>query len=209
MNGVITDDEHCHEMATKQAFERVGLEITEERYRKFCLGRTDVSAFGDLLVAHGIEQVDLADLIAHKTELYLKLVEDELKVYPGVIDLIHKLESDYMLALTTSSTLAEAQTVIDLLELAGCFEVVVTAEDVKKGKPDPEPYLLTLYRLEKTAEDCVVIEDSENGIKSAKAAGLRCIAIPNTENPKNLWQADQIVADYSEIDRAFIEGLTD
>lgn len=207
MNGVITDDEDCHELATKSAFEKVGLEITPKLYRKFCLGRTDSSAFQDLIETYQVTNVATKILIADKTQIYLQLVEDNLKIYPGVIDLIRELSNTYTLALTTSSILVEAQTVIELLKLKKCFKVVVTSSDVKKGKPHPEPYLLTLQKLGATAKECVVIEDSGNGVASAKAAGIRCIAILNSEKRKNLKEADAIVHRYSQITTDLLEKL--
>jgi HAD superfamily hydrolase (TIGR01509 family) len=207
MNGVITDDEDCHELATKKAFEKVGLEITPELYRKFCLGRTDSSAFRDLIETYELKHTGIGDLIAGKTQLYMHLVKDNLKIYPGIIDLIRELSTTYILALTTSSTFAEAQTVIEHLKLKKYFKVVITAKDVKKGKPDPEPYQLTLKKLGVAAEDCMVIEDSANGVASAKAAGIRCIAIANSEKSENLRMADAIVDYCSQITTDFIEKI--
>lgn len=207
MNGVITDDEDCHELATKQAFEQVGLDVTPEIYRKFCLGRTDAAAFKDLIETYQIRNAESKVLIADKTSHYMDLVKDNLRIYPGVVDLIATLSKNYRLALTTSSTYKEAHTIIDLLKLHDYFEVVVTAGDVSKGKPDPEPYLLTAEKLGAKPQECLVIEDSENGVRSAKAAGMKCIAIPNSEHPDKLKLADKIVNGYSEITEAFIQNL--
>ena len=207
MNGVITDDEHIHELATKQAFAKVGLDVTAEMYRKFCLGRTDVSAFKDLIAAYSLQGENREELIAGKTELYLQLIKDNLRVYPGVVSLINVLSKTFVLALTTSSTIAEAQTVIQLLNLEDKFKVVVTSEDVVYGKPHPEPYLLTAKKLGVSSKECLVIEDSENGVKSAKAAGMFCVAIPNTETTEKLTLADKIVQDYSELTDGFIQKI--
>lgn len=207
MNGVITDDEDCHELATKQAFEKIGLEVTPEIYRKFCLGRTDAAAFKDLIETYQIRDAKSKVLIADKTRLYMDLVQDNLKIYPGVVGLIESLSKNYTLALTTSSTYKEAHTIIDLLRLNEYFEVVVTAMDVRKGKPDPEPYLLTAKKLGSKPQECLVIEDSENGVKSAKAAGMICLAITNTEKLDKLKLANKIVQGYSEITEELIRDL--
>lgn len=208
MNGVITDDEECHEMATQKAFEQVGLVVTQEMYRKFCLGRTDVAAFKDLMETYHIQNVGYKDLIAVKTGIYLDLIRHDLKIYPGVVDLIDRLHKKYVLALTTSSTFNEAQTVIDTLKLRDKFKVVVTSEDVVQGKPDPEPYFLTAEKLGVDCKACLVIEDSENGVNSAKAAGMACIAITNSEKKDKLILADLIVDDYSAITDDVIRHIT-
>lgn len=207
MNGVITDDEDCHELATKKAFEQVGVSITPEIYRKFCLGRPDTSAFKELVMDFQIKESNVEDLISVKALFYLELIKDNLKIYPGVVELIHRLDQEYILALTTSSIFNEMETVINKLQIGQLFKTIVTAEDVEHGKPDPEPYLLTAEKLDVNCEDCLVIEDSENGVRSAKSAGMKCIAITNTEKPNNLQLADRIIDKYSEITQAFIQNL--
>ena len=207
MNGVITDDEHCHEMATKLVFESFGVDITPEIYRTYCLGRTDKAAFADLLADYGLQNVKRSKLIADKTKIYLDLVRDELKIYPGVVNCIQKLAQNYTLALTTSSTKLEVQATMKITGLSDLFKVVVTSEDVSRGKPDPEPYLVTLKKLGLPASQCLVIEDSENGVKSAKAAAIKCIAISNTEIPDKLQLADAIIKSYEEFDINLIQSL--
>jgi len=207
MNGVITDDEDCHESATKATFEKEGFEVTPEMYRKFCLGRPDTAAFQELIAEFQIRDRNSEYLISAKTLFYLELIKDNLKIYPGIVELIHGLHKKYTLALTTSSTFDEMETVMNKLQIGNLFKTIVTAEDVERGKPDPEPYLLTAEKLGVNCEDCLVIEDSENGVQSAKSAGMKCIAITNTEKPHNLQLADRIVDKYSEITEIFIQNL--
>ena len=207
MNGVITDDEDIHELATKKAFEQVSVSITPEIYRKFCLGRPDTTAFKELMTEFQIKGRNIEDLISIKTRFYLELIKDNLKIYPGLVELIHWLHQKYTLALTTSSTFSEMETVMNKLQIGKLFKTIVTAEDVKHGKPDPEPYLLTAQKLGVDCEDCLVIEDSENGVRSAKSAGMKCVAITNTEKPSNLQLADRIIDTYAKITEALVQSL--
>lgn len=207
MNGVITDDEDLHELATQKAFKKVGFEITPEIYRQYCLGRTDAAAFVDLVRDFQLENQKVISLIADKTNFYQALIADNLKVYPGVVALIERLHRKYTLALTTSSTFEEVQTVVGQLQLENLFKVIVSSQDVKRGKPDPEPYVLTAEKLGVACENCAVIEDSENGVRSAVAAGMKCIAIPNTEKRSKLTLAHGIINDYSEVTDAFLQNL--
>ncbi len=207
MNGVIIDDEDCHELATKKAFNQVGVSITPEIYRKFCLGRTDATAFKELTAEFQIKKGNTADLISVKKLFYLELMKDNLKIYPEVVELIRKLHGTYTLALTTSSTHNEVETVISQLDIGRYLKTIVTADDVKNGKPDPEPYLLTAEKLDVNCNDCLVIEDSENGVQSAKSAGMKCIAITNSEHPDKLQLADRIIIKYSEITESLIQSL--
>ncbi|MCF6222488.1 MAG: HAD family phosphatase [Flavobacteriaceae bacterium] len=205
MNGVITDDEEIHEIATKEVFEDIGFDLTSEKYREFCLGRTDLASFKDLFVAFGIKEGNMESLIAKKSQRYQILIQNNLKVYPGVLDLIISLSKKYTLALTSSSTFDEVYTVVNQLDIKHLFKTIVTSRDVKYGKPMPEPYLLTAERLEVNPENCLVIEDSENGVKSAKSAGMKCVAISNTEQPSRLIKADQIIDNYDIITDKFIQ----
>lgn len=207
MNGVITDDEDLHELATKKAFEKVELTITSAIYRQYCLGRTDAAAFVDLIKDFNIKDQEANAIITDKSILYQELIAHNLKVYPGVVDLIKRLFQQYTLALTTSSTFEEVQTVVNQLQIIDVFKVIVSSRDVKRGKPDPEPYLLTAEKLGVPSSNCAVIEDSENGIRSAIAARMKCIAIPNTENRDKLKLAHCIIDDYSEITEDLLQRL--
>jgi HAD superfamily hydrolase (TIGR01509 family) len=207
MNGVITDDEEIHEIATQEIFESIGIDLTSEIYRDLCLGRTDLASFKDLIKHYNVRDQNMEELIAAKSSKYQLLIQGKLKVYPGVILLIKELHKKYNLALTSSSTFDEVHTVIRQLDIKKFFKIVVTSKDVVHGKPDPEPYLLTAKKLNVKSENCLVLEDSQNGVQSAIAAGMKCIAIPNTEKRDKLKKADQIIDSYSIITDTFIQNV--
>lgn len=193
MNGVITDDEHIHELATKEVFFDIGIELTAEDYRAFCLGRTDVAAFKDLFEEFDIQHQNTNDLIAKKSLRYQELIKGNLKTYPGIVNFIKNQSTKYTLALTSSSTYDEVIGVVNLLHIKDYFKVIITANDVKHGKPHPEPYLLTAKQLNVNPTECLVLEDSENGVLSAITARMICVAITNTEVEKKLVKAHYII----------------
>ncbi len=205
MNGVITDDEEIHELATQQVFEKIGIHLTSETYRELCLGRTDMASFKDIFQKFSVKNQNISDLISLKSSRYQRLIKGNLIVYPGVVELIMNLSKNFTLALTSSSTFEEVHSVVNQLKIKKFFKILVTARDVKHGKPDPEPYLLTAEKLNVKCSECLVIEDSENGVQSAISAGMKCIAITNTEDPINLLKADQIIDGYTSITKDFIE----
>jgi len=207
MNGVITDDEEIHEFATKEIFNKIGIDLTSEIYRASCLGRTDLASFRELFKIFEIKNQIIEDLIAEKSSRYQKLIQGNLKVYPGVLELINKLHQKYTLALTSSSTHDEVYSVVNQLGIKDLFKTIVTSKDVVHGKPLPEPYILTAKRLDVNVNNCMVIEDSENGVQSAKAAGMKCIAISNTELASKLNKADRIIKDYTTITDNFIQKI--
>ena len=87
-----------------------------------------------------------------------------------------------------------------MLGIADLFQTVVSGQDVTRGKPDPEGYLLAAERLGIRPENCVVIEDSTAGVSSAKRAGMLCVAITNTRSRSKLARADLIINSLEEVD---------
>ena len=121
-------------------------------------------------------------LTAIRYQIYDKIVGDPQVIrdnqWPYTIDLLRLAkEKACLTALTTLSKRKDVSHVILSLDIERLLDVVLTAEDVTKGKPDPEIYLLAAQRLEVPAEECLVLEDSVNGIKAAQAAGMNVVAI--------------------------------
>ena len=108
-------------------------------------------------------------------------------------------------AICSGALRAEIELILDEASLRSYFDVIVSAEEVKRGKPDPEGFLLALKKLNElwpepiAPERCVVIEDSHWGLKAAKAAGMRTIAVTNTYDAAQLKQADNVVARLDEL----------
>jgi HAD superfamily hydrolase (TIGR01509 family) len=122
---------------------------------------------------------------------------------PGVLDLIQWLQSmGIKLALASSSSIEVISMVLDKSGLAPYFEVVVDCTEAGAGKPDPAIFLLAQKKLGLPKEACIIIEDSVNGIKAAKAAGISCIAFngPGSEH-QDQSAADWIVSSFGEIPR--------
>ena len=121
----------------------------------------------------------LVELIARKQRLYREAIErGEVTLFPGVKSLLKQLqETGNRLFLITGASRISTQRVLELMALADYFEGIITAEDAHPGKPAPEPYLYVIahYRLDRRA--CLVIEDGENGIRSAQSAGLDAVLI--------------------------------
>jgi HAD superfamily hydrolase (TIGR01509 family) len=121
-------------------------------------------------------------------------------VYDGVESLLKQLKKqNFKIGIASRSS---KQTMINILEnskLLDYFDEIVSGEDVKQLKPDPECYLLCSYRLGTTPEEFIAVEDSATGISAAKSAGAKCIAITNTHTIDELKGADYIVNTYEEI----------
>lgn len=207
-DGVITDSEILHLRAFNQSLAQYGIEITKNDYYKTYLGFTDVDCY-KLLIEKGLLKMDeqqIKNLIEQKKKIFEQLAKAEGKMIEGVRDFLNMLEQNNIpMAICSGSLLTEVEMVLEDARLRHLFEVVVSGEQVKKGKPDPEGFLLSLQRLNEnrenpiTANQCVVIEDSHWGLEAAKAAGMHTIAVTNSYDAGQLSMAEKIVNQLNEL----------
>jgi len=120
---------------------------------------------------------------------------------PGAIDAVRRLAADFVLGLASSSNRELIDRVLEAGGIAACFRATASSEEVAAGKPAPDVYLEVAHRLGVDPHECTAIEDSHNGIRSAKAAGMRCVAIPNAHFPPGeaTAEADAVVASLAEL----------
>lgn len=122
---------------------------------------------------------DKVALMTRKEKLKAEICETK-PLMPGVLDRINEAkELGMKIAVVSTSERAWVVHHLSRFELQDAFDLFVTREDVEKVKPDPEPYLKACSQLDLAPKDCVVVEDSGNGVKAAKAAGATCFVIPN------------------------------
>ncbi len=202
MDGVIIDSEPIHHMIEKKLFEDLGIDVPYELHKSF-VGKTTRDMFSRLKEEYGLMQ-SLEELIEMKDIRYYNYLKslDSLPAVPGVTDLIKTLYSNGLkLAVASSAPVREIDLVVESFGLSEFFISRTSGEEVKKGKPEPDIFLLAAERVGVEPAECVVIEDSRNGILAARAAGMKCIAFmnPNTK-PQDLSEADMVVTDLSQLD---------
>jgi HAD superfamily hydrolase (TIGR01509 family) len=137
------------------------------------------------------EQIN-ADVVGLMLEAY----ERKLPLLPGAAETVRRVAGEFRLALASSSNRAIFEEALRLADIAECFEATVSSEEVERGKPAPDVYLEAARRLGLAPERCAAVEDSHAGIRSAKSAGMRVIAIPNASYPPDeeaLALADAVV----------------
>ena len=198
MNGVIINDEHLHELAFAQATKAYGVNLSHQDYLSCCAGRTDEAGFQQIAAKFSVS-LPIDQLLVEKSNYYQKLFPTHRQSYPGVIALIKRLAKHYPLALCSSSSQSEVKMVLEGFKIHNYFSVVVTANDITKGKPHPEPYLLTCRLLKQNPLNCLVIEDAISGVQAAKAAGCICLAVTTTHNQEDLQLADVVMTDFGAI----------
>lgn len=199
MDGVMIDSEPLWEKTERILLARRDIEYTAD-YRDQIVGLNQNDS-GKLLVETFKLEEKVEDIISERVEILFGIYVEELEVVEELIPLLNQLrENDYKLAVASSSPLRVIDFVLDMFSLHEYFPIVVSGECTDNGKPHPEIYLHTAERLEVEPKECVAIEDSINGVKSAKAAGMYCIAVPDKRLTQEKFQnADLIVPNLNRI----------
>jgi beta-phosphoglucomutase len=199
-NGVIIDDEALQMKAYQDILTGEEITLTQEDYYS-TLGMDDRTFVRAAFERAGREVDDerLRALIERKTELHREAIKDGLPLFPGVVTFIKALGRSYPLGVVSIANRQEINYVLERAALANAFEVVVSAEDASACKPDPCCYNRALELLNERRSrahvlplrpnECLVVEDSPPGIRAARAAGMRTLAITNTVGEKPLREA--------------------
>jgi beta-phosphoglucomutase len=152
--------------------------------------------------------------VKDKNEIFEEKVRTDSRIIEGVRGFLDMLkDSNIRMAICSGALLAEIALILQQAGLSDMFEVIVSADQVTKGKPDPEGFVLAIERLNEgdgdrvTAEECVVIEDSHWGLEAAKGAGMHTIAVTNSYGAEQLAMADRIVARLDELTMNDLEQL--
>jgi HAD superfamily hydrolase (TIGR01509 family) len=177
MDGVLVDSEPLHTRATKLLLADCGLDW-DERESAEHIGLTDVESFAALKLRHELAG-DPRDLAARWAKQTVALLQQHARPLPGVPSVPLTLRAcGYRLALASSSRPAVIAATLEAIGARQLFEVVVSGAEVPRGKPSPDVFLEAARRLDVPPARCLVIEDSRHGVTAARAAGMRCIAIP-------------------------------
>jgi HAD superfamily hydrolase (TIGR01509 family) len=142
-------------------------------------------------------------------ERMLEAYRNELPLLPGAVEAVHRTAEAFPLALASSSNRDVFEAVLELAGLTGYFRATVSSEEVARGKPAPDVYLEAARRLGVAAARCAAVEDSHAGIRSAKSAGMRVVAIPNASYPPDgeaLALADAVLESLDQLTPGRIEG---
>ena len=187
MDGVVIDSHPVHRLAWKKFLEATGREVNDSDLEFILDGRKRDEILQYFLGELTPSQV--AEYGAIKDDM-LQQLRKQLQPLPGVEKFLSCLSaSGVRIALATSAGRRRACGTLDELGLAKYFETIVTGDEVVYGKPDPAIYRLVAQRLDEAPEDLVAIEDAVSGVKSAMAAGMRCVGVASAERAEGLRAA--------------------
>ena len=193
LDGVMVDSEPVHERANAEYLRRFGVGPDQELLDDM-MGRR-VRELTDALAAR--LGLDPERAFADREAIFWRLLDQGLEPMPGLHAAVERLAGAGLpMAVASSGTRAYVEHVLERLRLRAAFAAVVSGEDVRHGKPDPEIYLLAAERLRADPGDCVAIEDTTHGIAAARGAGMRAVAVTHPMNATlDLSAADAVVAD--------------
>ena len=201
-DGVIVHSEPLHFYAMHQVLLDERVEITEDEYYKHLVGFDDRGAFRDVFDRRGrpLDPPTLLRLMARKSGVMMGLIYDrKFHALPHVEAFVRGVWRHHPLAICSGGLREEIEAMLEGVALRDCFPVIVAAEDVTVGKPDPAGYLLATKLLsEKTGkkfrpEQCLVVEDAPKVIRNAKKAGFQTLGLATTYGPDVLADADHVV----------------
>jgi beta-phosphoglucomutase len=201
-DGVIVNSEPLHFYAFHEVLKTERIEISEDEYYREIIGFDDRGAFRKIFERRNrpLEPKILLALMARKSGIMMDLIQDRrFTALPGVEEFVRSLWRTRPLAICSGALREEIEAMLEGVSLRDCFQVIVAAEDVAVGKPDPSGYLLTLKLLsEKTKKtlapaDCLVVEDAPTVIRSVKSVGFPTLGVATSYPLMKLSDADWAV----------------
>lgn len=205
MDGVLIDSEPLYAEMNKEIFGELDINMDPSEYHQF-VGMSSPLMWTMIRNKFSLSQ-SVTDLMnMEKERIHLLLSSDRISApIGGVENLLESIKrNEIVMSVASSSARKNVETVIGKLDIAKYFDAVVCGEDIKNGKPAPDIFLKASSLVKVPAENCMVIEDSYNGLCGAKAAGMRCIGYAgDSESKQDLSGADLIIRSFSKevIDR--------
>lgn len=175
-DGVLVDTERLYFRATQETLEAAGVTLDHAQYVEFFL-RQGRGAW-HLLEERGFGPDAVERWRQRRNDLYSELLEQEACAIDGVAGTLDLLHGRYVMGIVTSSRKDHFDIIHTRCNLLQYFDFVLTSEDFPRVKPHPDPYLMAIERTGAKPDECIAIEDSERGLRSASLAGIRCIVIP-------------------------------
>lgn len=211
MDGVIIDSEPLHYDFEQTLFSKLNISVEKDYHNSF-VGTTSHYMWNKLKDKYQLSQ-SIEELVSESRTSFMTFLKklEKIEAIQGVTSLIQELHhNDIKLAIASSSPLDMISFIVTTLNLDEYFSILVTGDNVERSKPNPDIFLLAAEKLSVSPNECIVIEDSGNGVKAAKAAGMKCIGYknPNSGN-QDISIADIIIDNYASLSLATFKTLVE
>lgn len=207
MDGVLVDNRDYHLEAFRRLFACHGLSATHEQMLS-SFGKVNQQIFDDTFGRGRFTPEQIAALGAEKEEIYRELFERNIAPAPGLVPLLEGLRArGIRMAVGSSGPRRNVDYVLERCRIAGFFDAIADGDMIRRGKPDPEVFLLAASLLGIAPADCIVFEDAVVGVQAGKSAGMTVVAMSTTLPPAMLEGAgyDRLIASFTEIDASIVE----
>ena len=206
LDGVLIDSSEFHWESWQVMGREDGFTMTAELFRR-TFGMPNRAILPELY-GRAMADAEITELSERKEAHFRTLAQGRLQALPGGVELAHALAAAGIpIAIGSSTPLSNIRVALESIGVERCFQQIVCADDVTKGKPDPEVFLKAAGELGAAPGVCVVIEDAVVGVAAAKAAGMRCLAVTTTHPAPALAAADRVVASLAGITPADLAAL--
>jgi beta-phosphoglucomutase family hydrolase len=207
MDGVVADYQIQDFTAWRRIFKEYGFNLSYDKYLSF-LGMKGEEIIGKNINPN-IPTEEALKIVNRKEKYFIEEIrKNRPQPTKGLKKLLTTLSrANLKIGLGTSAPSYKTNIVLKILGIKGFFNSIVTADEVCKGKPNPEIYLKVAKKLNVKPKECIVIEDAPKGIEAAKNAGMKCIAIPTTHKKAELKNADKIINSFNKLTMKVIESI--
>lgn len=204
VDGVLVDSMYFQADAWVKAFKEVGIDITRRDIYEL-EGSNDSRLIKAIFEKAGKkpEPQQFEQLPEMKREF---LEFDKIKPYEGILDCLKELKQHFLLAMVSGSNRKTVEKIVDKF-FKGCFDVIVSGSDHERGKPEPDPFLTALEKLDLTRNECIVVENSPLGITAARRAGLYCVGVASVLEPEMIKHADLVFENHNALIH-YLKNLT-
>ena len=209
MDGVILDSEPIYYQIETKFFRNLGINISDEEYHTF-VGLSMIEMWRRINNNHNLKEV-IGALVKSNNKVVFQYFSnsENLQPTPFLEQFIQNLlEKNIKLAVASSSSKKLIKVILEKLMLKKYFEICVSGNEVKNGKPAPDVFLHTANLMKVIPKECLVIEDSTNGVKAAKSAGMKCVGFQNfNSGNQDLSDADMIISSFLGLEEKIIKVL--
>jgi len=209
MDGVIIDSEPVYFKIDKEMFEELNIAVSFEEHSTY-VGTSSQNMWDAIIKKHGIPG-DPGKLMRKEYNLYMDYLvnANDLQPIDGVMELINGLhENNFKLILASSSRMEIIDIILKKFKLSDLFIAKVSGSELAHSKPHPEIFLRSAQLAGSEPKECIVIEDSKNGVVAAKAAGMKCIGFLNpSSGDQDLKSADMVIRSFKELNAELLKSL--
>ena len=210
LDDLMVNSHGLHVEASEKVFQKFGVsqEKLPENIKAGFIGMRVSEILKELIKIYKLK-INYQKVYKEREKVFLDLVMEKLEPMPGLFQSLEIIsKSGYKIAIASSGTKKYIDMVLNKFKIANYFDVIITGDDVKSGKPNPETYQVAVKKLRVKPQETIVLEDATKGIIAAKSAGCVCIAVKNPYTPKqNLSKADIKLNSLNNLNIGLIKSL--